>query len=122
MDLWFEELHEQSDPFAGPPERWPAELFDRERWTFDPDQGDDQATCPDLAEDADDDTDSPGIAEADEPEPAYEPSDADRSWLAPQDLAEDAEDLQASAAWAERLEDLHRVTDQDVARVTGCVG
>jgi len=52
----------------------------------------------------------------------YEPSEDDRAWLAPQDLAEDAEDLQASAAWVERLEASHAVTDADLIAAGLAVG
>jgi hypothetical protein len=66
-DLWIEQLAEQSDPFAGPPERWPRYL-DEERYGCDSDA------------------------------PAFEPTAADREWLAPQELADEAE------AWEEYRE------------------
>lgn len=47
-----------------------------------------------------------------DPEP-FEPSEIDRAWVAPLELADDAE-MDAYVAWAERLEASHAVTDSDI--------
>src|SRR5512135_2480303 len=68
------------------------------------------------------------------PEPGFEPSEADladyRRWAAEVDRRWwlerlEAEELEAAARdadWQDRVEGLARVTDVDIATVTGCVG
>ncbi len=53
-------------------------------------------------------------------EPAYEPSDEDREWLAPLGIAGEVEAWADYREWAEATES--GLTDLDILAATGCVG
>jgi hypothetical protein len=75
-----------------------------------------------------------GPEPAPDPEPAFEPTEADladyrqwsleveRRWWLERLEAEELEAAARDADWQDRVEGLARVTDVDIATVTGCVG
>jgi hypothetical protein len=126
-DLWLEQLAHEHDIEDPDPARW-LPWVDEHRWEIGNADGfllearheekveDDDEPLPDAPPPADDDA-------------GYEPSETDRQWLAPLDLADDGESWEALRLWAERVHAMSggRITvsplgDDDVAIATGGAG
>jgi hypothetical protein len=126
-DLWLEQLAEQHDIEDPDPRRW-LPWVDEHRWTIG--NGDGfllEARHEEEADNDDQGDEEPLPTPPPAEEPGFEPSEIDRQWLAPLDLADDGESWEALRRWAERMDAMSggRITssplsDDDVAIATGC--